>query len=249
MNDQIRNEPQDNLIVGNLRYTKKAIDGGYLIKEEDLSSLLNLRNQLEEKQKEINSTTELLKKERDVQLAFEQRQTRERISLKVNDEIAKENAEINRVVNSLPDQLTPETRKQYMDSLTYLKIKICFLKQRCLFVIEGSSALSVSLAQFSLSMGSLSTDLKNSGFTIACSCSVRADLPLDFALKTNALLKSAIDSFGESRGTIIMTVDPETEETKIRLCDIKNFKYEKPDFEVKTEKDGKDLLISFGGQE
>jgi hypothetical protein len=237
-----------NAQVNQMRYVKKEITGGYLLKEDDLSALRSLQLELETKQQELARGTELLKKQQELQIAYEKMKTRQKISQEVNREIQKEYRGIEKTVDALPDVLTEKTRTAYLDKLSKLKIDICFLKQRCLLIIEGDNSLDISFSQFSLSMGSLLTDLNNLGFFLGCYYAQEEKVSLECSLKANQMLKGIIEAFQDERGSVLINFDLLKEEVKARVSPSPHFDLSQLPGFLKVEKDDEDYLVSFGGR-
>jgi hypothetical protein len=194
-------------MAGTQRYSKTPMAGGYLLFQEDLSDLLALRRELMTQQKELERTNALLKKSQVAEAEIEKIKTRERLTDEVYSQIQKESALIEALADTLPDELTPENRETCLPTLKELKIRLCFLKQRCLFVINGTLDNQLSADDISLSIGSLSQDLKALGFTVAITYLSETSCSLPFALECNAFLFSLVEAFDGDVGALLGRVD------------------------------------------
>jgi hypothetical protein len=174
---------------------------------------------------------------------IEEEMTRFHVRSELNEslfgEIRLESDDIEKMVSSLPDELTPTTRKEYAKTLESLQNRLAFLKQRCLFSINANEEKGLGYDDFALSQGSLNRDLSNVGFTIAINYPHFDDLPLEFALTINAFLRSLVEAFGETRGSILLSFDPEKKSLKARVVPTPEFRLEGIRFSPKVdEEDG-----------
>jgi hypothetical protein len=230
---------QDEVVEAGHRYRKKALEGGYLILEEDISDILALQNELLEKQKQLRQTMKLLEGKQKVEEEALRLHVRDTINESLFNEIRLESAAIERLVSSLPDRLTPESRKSCGKTLESLQNRLAFLKQRCLFLINGMAGDGLSYEDFSLSQGSLNRDLSNVGFSLAVTYPSFPSVPLEEALTINAFLHSLVEAFGDSRGEILLSFDPEKKSLKARVVPTKEFQPEHVAFSPKvSEEDG-----------
>jgi hypothetical protein len=223
MNEDIVNETR--VVKDGFRYSKKDVShgAGYLIVEDDIRDILRLQGILLEREKEAKRTNALLRNSQAAQKEMAKAETRERLNESVYSEIAAESDNIKKIVNALPDELTPETRAKYLPELTELKIRLTFLKQRCLLLINGAGEGVVTYPDFTISMGSLKLDLQSLGFITAVSYRSEDALPLDFVLAVNAFFHSVIVAFGEERGMVLLNLDPASGSFKARISGADHF--------------------------
>ncbi|MCI2068773.1 MAG: hypothetical protein LKJ88_04280 [Bacilli bacterium] len=234
----------DNTVVNFTRYRKEKIADGYLIIQEDLTTLLSLQEELKTKQAELRRTTEILKKNQKVDLTFEKIKTQEELLKAIDEEIVEKNKKIKEIVASFPDELTEQNRQEYLPILADLKIQICFLKQRCLFLINGSKNGRLTHDEFALSMGSLLQDLRSLNYQVACSYGDEKGGKLSFCLKANDFFYTLVQSFNGKPGAIFLSVSLGKEQTKARVFPSKLFKLVPNKLQLKkTEEDG-DLIIT-----
>jgi hypothetical protein len=210
-------QSQDEVIVKGSRYRKKPFEGGYLVIQEDISDILSLQKELLLKKAELSQTTAYLSKRKIVERELESLAAKEKLTASLLKEIQEESATIETLVDSLPDRLDEETRRSSKATLEELQNRLSFLKQRCLFVINGSENEGLSREDFSLSEGSLCRDLQNVGFLVGVRHPDFERISLSTALRVNAFLKAAVLSFGEVRGSLLLSFDPLTGALKARL--------------------------------
>lgn len=232
--------------VNGFRYKKTAIPGGYFIVQEDIGEVLRLQDELLKKKAELTAATELLKKRQIAEPEIEKAALRDELIQKVYLEIERENDYVSALAFSLPDTLTEETRPQYLSSLSELKLRLCFLKQRCLLLISASPAGLVPYDVFALSAGSLTQDLKASGFDVAFLFAERQNGSLSYFLLVNEALREIVQRFGPKRGSIFLTVKPKTGTLKIRIAALKGLSFTKLDLKPTITKEDDDYLLSFG---
>lgn len=242
MIDEIKKE--DEVVKDGKRYRKKAVDGGYLLLEEDISDILRLQKELIEKQDELKKTTDLLQGREKIEEEMTRFHVRSELNESLFGEIRLESDDIEKMVSSLPDELTPTTRKEYAKTLESLQNRLAFLKQRCLFSINANEEKGLGYDDFALSQGSLNRDLSNVGFTIAINYPHFDDLPLEFALTINAFLRSLVEAFGETRGSILLSFDPEKKSLKARVVPTPEFRLEGIRFSPKVDEEDGDYCFS-----
>ena len=242
MVEQIKSE--NNTVVNFNRYRKENMADGYLIIQEDLTTLLTLQKELKNKQEELKRTTAILKKNQTVDLKIEKIKTQEKLFKAIDEEIAQKNHEIQEIVDSLPDELNEQNRKTYLPLLADLKIQICFLKQRCLFLINGSKNGRLTHDEFALSMGSLLQDLRSLDYQVACSYKDERGGKLSFCLKANDFFYTLVKSFHGKQGAIFLSLALGKEQAKARIFPAKIFKLIPNSLKLsKAEEDG-DLIIT-----
>lgn len=242
MSEEIKTK--DEAVVGGKRYRKKAVEGGFLLLEEDISDLLRLQTELMEKQQELQKTTRLLEGRE----AVEEEMTRYSVRTKLNEslfgEIRLESDAIEKLVASLPDHLTPETRQSCAKSLESLQNRLAFLKQRCLFFINADEEGSLPYEDFALSEGSLCRDLANVGFEVAFSYPSFQTLPLVDALVINGFMRSLVEAFHDSRGGLLLSYDPNKRTLKARVLPTPEFELRKIRFGPLIEKEEEEYRFS-----
>jgi hypothetical protein len=214
---------KEEVVQGGKRYRKKAVEGGYLLLEEDIGDLLRLQAELLAKQKELQQTMRLLEGREKVEAEVERYNVRSQLNESLFSEIELESDAIEKLVASLPDGLTPASRQACSKTLESLQNRLAFLKQRCLFFISAEGKSGLSYADFALSQGSLNRDLANVGFLVAVHYPAFVFLPLPSALKINAFLRSLIEAFGDSRGGILLSFDPDKGSVKARILPTPEF--------------------------
>jgi hypothetical protein len=232
--------------VNGFRYKKNAIPGGYFIVQEDIREVLRLQNELLKKKAELTAATELLKKRQIAEPEIEKATLRDELIQKVYLEIERENDYVGMLAFSLPDALIEETRPQYISTLSELKLRLCFLKQRCLLLISASPTGLVPYDVFALSAGSLTQDLKASGFDVAFLFAEKQNGSLSYFLLVNEALREIVQRFGPKRGSIFLTIKPVTGLLKIRIAAIEGLSFEKLDLKPTITKEDDDYLLSFG---
>jgi predicted Holliday junction resolvase-like endonuclease len=94
---------KEEVVQGGKRYRKKAVEGGYLLLEEDIRDLLRLQNELLEKQKELQQTMRLLEGREKVEAEVERYNVRSQLNESLFSEIELESDAIEKLVASLPD--------------------------------------------------------------------------------------------------------------------------------------------------
>jgi hypothetical protein len=239
----------DQAEVGNARYRKESMEGGYLLIEEDMSDVLRLQKELLAKQSALQKTMAYLSKRTKVEQEIDQLALHETLSASLLKEIDQERGTIERLVNRLPDHLNENSGKSCTKILEELQNRLAFLKQRCLFLIQASPSVGLSYEDFSLSLGSLQRDLENVGFTLAVTSPSFTSLPLEEALRFNAFFRSLIEAFGEDRGAVLISYDPVHDSYKVRITPSGHFDPSKILFEPKLSEEDGDYFLSLGGAE
>jgi hypothetical protein len=242
MIEEIKTEKE--IIKNGKRYRKEAIEGGYLLLEEDISDLPRLQKELQTKQTELQHAMKLLEGREKVEAEMSRLNIRSKLNESLFGEIRLESYDIEQLVSSLPDELTPESRKECAPVLESLQNRLAFLKQRCLFFINADEEKGLSYDDFSLSQGSLNRDLANVGFTLAVNYPHFAYLPLESALMINAFLHSLIEAFGDSRGSILVSFDPERKLLKARVVPTPQFDPKRLRFSPLIDREDEDYCLS-----
>lgn len=214
---------KDEVMVAGFRYRKKKQGDGYLLLQDDMRDVLRLQKELLSKGEELQKTTRMLEERQHLEAEIEQRKLRERLNDSLTIEIEKEAENLERIVASLPDELSPESRKECKGKLEELQNRLSFLKQRCLFLVNAQANATLKGEDFSLSLGSLVRDLENVGFSLAISYEKAKEIPLVYALRFNGFLRSVIEAFGPERSAIFLAFDPNKGTLKARFTPSKNF--------------------------
>lgn len=239
---------KEEAVVGDFRYRKKPIEGGYLILQEDITDVLRLQRELLSKQQELKQTTSYLEKRQRVEKEIEGALAKEKLSESVFAEIRLESVEIERLVSALPDTLSPENRPASKGVLEELQTRLAFLKQRCLFLVNATLTSGLSYEDFVLSQGSLNRDLANVGFTVGLSYPAFQTLALEDALKVNAFLRSIIQAFGASRGAVLLSLDPVSGALKARLSPEGPLQQDRFRFSPKIREEDGEYFLSLEGR-
>lgn len=226
------------------RYQKRDTSNGYLLIQEDIRDILRLRQELFANEKALKSANEVLKTDQRVQGELIKNETRQQLNEFVYAEISLESERIQKLVDTLPDELTPDNRSLYTPTLIELKIRLTFLKQRCLLLINGSDEGTVSYADFALSMGSLKLDLQNLNYIVAVSYREESTLGLPLALQINNFLHQVIDGAGLSAGMILLNIDPKANLFKCRVSGFDHFDPSKVNGFSKTSEEDGDYLYT-----
>lgn len=226
------------------RYQKHETSNGYLLIQEDIRDILRLRQELLANEKALKSANEVLKTNQRVQGELIKNETRQQLNEFVYAEISLESERLQKLVDSLPDELTAETRAKYTPTLIELKIRLTFLKQRCLLLINGSDEGTVSYADFALSTGSLKLDLQNLNYIVAVSYREEAPLGLPLALEVNSFLHQVIDGAGLNAGMVLLNIDPKGNLFKCRVSGFNHFDTKKVKGYSKKSEEDEDLIYT-----
>lgn len=233
----------DALVMEGFRYSKQTLSGGYLLIEEDIREIFRLQKELLEKMKRLKDTTEFLHKEQAAEGAIEKAKTRERLNAAVYSEIKNESVRIEELAASLPDTLTRENRRTHEKSLRELMVRLSFLKQRCLFIINASSAAELSYQDFTLSMDSLGKDLESLGFNFGVLVSHETAFSLEFALLVNTFLRSLVEEYHDESGDVFLSLDPVGPSLKARVSKARLFEPRKIFWAAECEEEDGDYLF------
>jgi hypothetical protein len=241
MNDAIKS--QEEVVQGGFRYRKQKIAGGYLLFQDDIQSILSLRSELLNKQNELSKTTAYLTHKERVEQELAHLEERSKLSAALFEEIEQESGTIERLVNVLPDTLSPEERPQEEPILLELQSRLAFLKQRCLFLVNASADGRLLYEDFALSEGSLLRDVSNGGFNVALSYPPFKEIPLEEALRLNGFFRNLIRLFGQDPGDLFLSFDPQSFRINARLQSKKplDFSSFPPEIEIEEE-EGEYLL-------
>lgn len=241
-------EKDDDVVVGDYRYRKEKIAGGYLLYQDDIADVLHLQSELLAKQAELSKTTAYLAQKEKLEQELLRWQERCKLNATLLQEIEQEKGTIERLVTSLPDTLKPEERSSYEPILLELQNRLAFLKQRCLFLVNASNEGELSYEDFALSEGSLLRDLTNSGFNVALSYPSFSAIPLKEGLKVNAFFRALIRSFKAERGDLFLTFDPVSFRISARILSKAKLDFSSLPYSPKIEEEEGEYLVRTEGR-
>lgn len=236
---------KDEAVFGSYRYQKKSVAGGILYSQEDLSELFALQKQLRAVQNRLDAGNQLLKKRAEAEPELTRLRLQEELIQRVESEIANENKVISALVDVLPDQFSTAERPQQLAVLASLKIRLCFLKQRCLFLIRGSQQSGLDPKELNLSVSSLGQDLKALGFDFGVMNLSQAPYSLNAVLAINAAGASLLEAFGETRGSLFVQFDPRRHTCNVRVTPWGTFKASLVKGFTNVEQEDEDYLFCY----
>jgi hypothetical protein len=214
-NDKLRNK--DNIIlINNYKYIKQKISGGYLIKQEDLTSIIKLQNQLNEELKELKRTNKILSNKKEVKNELEKLKVKKELLSKI-DKIKKESqSEILSLEASLPNKLKKDNKEETLTKLRLLKIKIAFLKQKLMFLLNSQKNGYINCDELKISMNSLLTDCNKDNFNSVSMINGNKNIETYELLFMNDMLNKIITKFFND-AQMIINIDTNKKVVKIRI--------------------------------
>ncbi len=144
-------QDKNSLLKGNISITKKKIKAGYIYYERDLESIINLRKEIEENKKNLESRIELKLKTKELKEQIIQKQYRNDIFDKFNKKVKEVTNDIKQIEESSLDNKT---------KIKQISLILIYLKRACLFSVFNDSDEIRSTADLTLALHELIEYLK-----------------------------------------------------------------------------------------
>lgn len=191
-------------------FTEKNIDGGTAIIRADYSEINKLKQQIESELEIIERNNRLLEKSK--------RMLEEEVALKARTELYDEIdkavevkvREIDQMIAALPDRLTEENKADVKNSLSEIKLRIGYLKQKSMLMLLSKTSDCLPHREFRMICEVIKSDIKSIGlFSIAFSVIAKENVSVLFALAFNDFVEYVAECFSFSGAGILITANTE----------------------------------------
>ena len=144
-------EDKNSLLKGNISITKKKIKAGYIYYERDLESIINLKKEIEENKKNLESRIELKLKTKELKEEIIKNQYRNDVFDKFNNKVKEVTNDIKQIEESDLDNKT---------KIKEISLILIYLKRACLFSVFNDSDEIRSTSDLTLALHELIEYLK-----------------------------------------------------------------------------------------
>ncbi len=213
-----RSKRDDNKI-----YVEKVTSNGRIIIEEDISKIISLNTKLNKNIEQLRKGNEILLKRK----AIDEEQARIKVRTELFNEIEKaiyqKSNEIDFLVSLLPDTMDDTNRLYVMNILGKIRLRIGYLKQKCLLILQTKTNETISNSEFKMILNVICSDVKNTGFDyFEHAVKGQNDVLVDFALAINTLMEYVGEQFAGKRCSVLLTVDISMLRSTVRVEMVKD---------------------------
>lgn len=191
-------------------FTEKKIGGGTAIIKEDYSEINKLKKQLENETEIIERSNRLLEKSK--QMLEEEVALKARTELynEIDQAVEAKVREIDKMIAALPDKLTEENKAAVKNSLSEIKLRIGYLKQKSMLMLLSKTSDSLPHREFRMICDVIKSDIKSIGlFSVAFSVIAKENVSVFFALAFNDFVEYVAECFSFSGAGILITANAE----------------------------------------
>ena len=199
-------------------FTSMPILGGKIIIEEDISKLKELQNKLDKSIDELSQANEILMKRTSIENESIRLKIREQLYNEIDVEIAKKSKEIGDLVSLLPDEVNYANRNNAIDILSKIRLRIGYLKQKSLLILQSKIDNKVSNGDFNLFLNVITHDIKNLGFSsLVYTLKGKKNVPVQFALAINELMEYVGEYFANLNSYAFITCNINELKCSVRI--------------------------------
>ena len=220
----------------NKKFNEKYINGGKVIVEEDISKLIKLYEKLNKHINELVKGNEILLKRKDISEEEAMLKARKDLYKEIEIAISKKSKEISFLISILPDEITNANKKYAMNIISKIRLRIGYLKQKCLLILQTKSNNTIQNDEFRLTTKVICTDIKNVGFdSIFSVIKGKNDVPVNYSLAFNELMEYIGENFGFKNCVAFVTCNIDELRCNVKVeCYDKNLKLPNLPNEVTT---------------
>lgn len=207
-------------------FNEKDIVGGKVIIEEDISKLKKLYDKLNRHINELVKGNEILLKRKDIKEEEAMLKARSELYKEIEIAVSKKSKEISFLVSILPDDITNANKKYAINIISKIRLRIGYLKQKCLLILQTKSNRMIQNDEFRLTTKVICTDIKNVGFdSIFSVIKGKKEVPIEFALAFNELMEYVGENFGFKHCVAFVTCNVDDLRCNVKVeCYDKNLK-------------------------
>ena len=199
--DNYINKTSDDLI-----YIDKNILGGKVIVQEDISKIKSLNAKLNKQIADLRKGNDILRNRKDIQEEQLRLKVRSELYNEIDTVISKKSKEIDMLVSLLPDEINISNKKFTIKVLGKIRLRIGYLKQKCLLILQTKSGSFISNNEFRIMLNVICSDVKNAGFdTFATVVKGNDQVPVDYALAFNELVEYIGENLGFKHCVALVT--------------------------------------------
>ena len=199
--DNYINKTSDDLI-----YIDKNILGGKVIVQEDISKIKSLNAKLNKQIADLRKGNDILRNRKDIQEEQSRLKVRSELYNEIDTVISKKSKEIDMLVSLLPDEINISNKKFTIKVLGKIRLRIGYLKQKCLLILQTKSGSFISNNEFRIMLNVICSDVKNAGFdTFATVVKGNDQVPVDYALAFNELVEYIGENLGFKHCVALVT--------------------------------------------
>ena len=194
----------------NKKYVRKDIGKYYVVVEDDLTELLELKKKLTTEAKELEETNALLSNMIDIYSRQSSLTYRLQITNEIEQSIGKAKEELLSILNTLPDEITTKNNKECKQKLGTIAFLLGYMKQRCMLLLNAKEQKNITSDAFSLLLNVISHDIKSIGFeNVGYSILSKEDVSYPFALAINNFIYDISRTYPFKNATMFLIIDSE----------------------------------------
>ena len=144
-----------------------GISGGTALLSIDVSKTDARRSALKKQKEELINTSELLKRSATVRQGLALREAERDLFEQINNSLADKTAEINRLIEDLPEDDSPESAAIKRKNLTRVKFLVAYCKRKGSLIVAEREGVSFTQAQVELVFTEAAADFRSMGIESA----------------------------------------------------------------------------------
>lgn len=190
------------------KYIRKDIGKYYVVVEEDLSELLELRKKLTNETKELEETNALLSNMIDIYSQQASLTYKLEITNEIEQSIGKTKEEMLSILSTIPDKITEKNNVECKQKLGTIAFLLGYMKQKCMLLLNAKEQKNITEEAFSLLLDVISHDVQSIGFVnVGFTILSKGDVPFDFALAINDLIYNISRAYAFKNVTMFLILD------------------------------------------
>lgn len=199
-------------------FIENLITNGRVIIEEDISKINRLSQKLNKNIEKLIQGNEILLKRKDIDEEQARIKTRNELFNEIEKAIYRKSNEIDFLVSLLPDTIDDTNRIYVMDILGKIRLRIGYLKQKCLLILQAKTNKTIASNEFEIIFNVICSDIKNVGFDyFGHVIKGHHEVPVDFALAFNELMEYVGEQFAGKKCSVLVTIDMDKIRCTIRV--------------------------------
>ena len=231
--------------VSNKRIIDKDI-GFYKVKIiEDLTSIINLQNEIREETLQIEEANKNLEKL--IEITKEEASVNYHLSLinEIENSISKTKEEVLSLTTTLPEKNNEEAKK----ILGYIEMLLGYMKQKCMLLLKTKEENYISTESIKLLMNVASKDILSAGYhDVAVNVLNSEDVPISFVSTINDIIHEITKAHAFSKADILIVIDGNKKSCQVSLFK-KKLALKEISFKGLKHRSNEDGLVYLWGEE
>ncbi|MCI5745097.1 MAG: hypothetical protein MR270_02305 [Erysipelotrichaceae bacterium] len=194
------------------------IVGGKVIIEENIRKINSLNNKLNKNIEQLKNANSILIKSRDIIEEGTRLNVQKALYDTMEEALSKKSKEIELLLSLIPNSSNEANKDEIIYLLRQIKLRIGYLKQKCILLLQGKESKIVKFNQFYMIIGVMCSDIKTIGFdSFAYVITGKDDVFIEFVLAINEIMEYIGENFSNHNCVVFVSINSILKRCKINI--------------------------------